>query len=374
MNDEKLLILKMLEDGKINSKEAIDLLNALDDSQNSSDTSGTKPKNFTKVLDGLGSNLAESISDSIASLVNNIKNIDLGPSSGEFKLLEKNITEDIALMDSPNIDISTLNGFINLEPVDSNKLMIKLEASYRGEENIDIEDLYKLSLENNTIKFEPSLRAKNTSMSLNILLPKKRYRSSSLESKNSAISIKDLDMDSLKITTTNGNVRMANMSLGDGTVKTSNAKVNIDNIRGNKLDILTSNGTVELARLYEKFIYAKTTNGNIKADKLEAFNIILNTTNGNISTKDTSSNLLDLSSNNGSIASRLPKNRELQCELSTSFGGLKLDRDDFIYDTKKLDKSNQKLVVGRTKNYNSSSDRTDLVASTSHGSIVVESY
>lgn len=374
MNEEKMMILKMLEEGKIDSAEAIKLIDAIASDENNSSDKSSKREHIIdskKVADTLET-VGSTISDTVLNLVEGIKNIDFSSViSGNYETADVNLTKDISSINKAIIDLSSTNGYIRVTPVESDNLMIKVNCKYKAEKISNIDELYNFYIKDNTIKFEPTAKAKNnTVLNLNVLLPNKKYEEIKLYSTNGDLEIDDLDTNLLKLNTTNGQIDTASMTAVETTIRSTNGNLKIENINGTKLDALTSNGRIEIVNANEKFIYAKTTNSGIKADNIRTNNFMAKTTNGRIETTNIDCNILELHTTNGSISSILSDiNRDGKYDLSTSFGSISLDKDDLIYDIKDLDKSGSKKILAKDSNYDNSNNKIEINITTTHGSI-----
>src|SRR5690554_1046298 len=140
MKEEKMMILTMLEEGKITSEEAIKLLEALEDidmangfSQNSeaeNENSQKKTSSSPLIFDTLG-DIGSDIGNALSSVFSSLR--DVTQSIG-FKTNYESISKDIEYdlsHENPSLDLSGVNGSIKLKPIEGDKLKIKAVCQYK---------------------------------------------------------------------------------------------------------------------------------------------------------------------------------------------------------------------------------------------------
>lgn len=115
-------------------------------------------------------------------------------------------------------------------------------------------------------------------------------------------------MDSVQVTTSNGRVKMKDIS-GDVQVKTNNGRVEGTRLAGARISAETSNGDVTLAASEPRDVRIKTSNGGIDLAVPDVtYDVSTETSNGSedvdVDSDATSKRRIDLSTSNGSIKVR----------------------------------------------------------------------
>ena len=262
MNDERLMILKILEEGKISSKEAIDLIDALEDGKNKSKTDPNININSKKITETLES-FGNTFTSAMLNIVDGVKNIDLSNFiSQNYETDTRNLTEDISQIENPILDISSTNGYVSIDTVEGSNLMAKLEFQYNPEKVANVDTLYNFEIEDNIIKLNPNPDYKSPlRINMNILLPRKQYESLKIKTQNSYISLKKkIDAEGVKLLTQNGKIDLEDVISKEITVNSSNGAISAERIGSSKLDIITTNGKVKVNDFNGEFLYSKTTN------------------------------------------------------------------------------------------------------------------
>lgn len=138
-----------------------------------------------------------------------------------------------------------------------------------------------------------------------IQLPVKFTGKLNLTTNNAKIEIRDVSMQNIIATTSNGRVEFNNVNIMDDiSVKTNNSTVDLNCIQVNgKIDLTTNNGSVILTDISAKAITAKTSNNKINAKNIDVVDdILFKTSNGKIEFEFISAdNSIILATNNSKI-------------------------------------------------------------------------
>lgn len=344
MKEERLLILSMLEEGKITVEEATQLLEALEEKGESNYSSSSKSKDkeqrddknkkFTHMtFEEIGLDIGNAISNMIDSLK------DIGGSFG-FNINSETVTldfeEDLSAIENPILDLKAVNGYINLNTWQKDHFSIKLTAQYKNGLINEHTEFYKFYTEGDRLVFAPTL-SKDISIKLDVFIPNKKYKEIILNTTNGKIQINDINFVKLNCITTNGSI-------------------NANKIAGEEVYLSTRNGRIEALDISSEVIDLSTSNGRIvcnHGDINKATNVKLSTSNGSIT-----SNINDLV-------------KGAYFDLDTSMGSVTLDLPNMVSINKDQGFSGNRRIIAHNSNYDESGDNLRYNASTSNGSIKI---
>ena len=397
MKEEKTMILKMLEEGKITSDEAIKLLEALEEKEDfqhkkskssRSDQYKDEEKNIFDDLEDLGSDIGNTLFDIFDGLK------DFSTSLGFKNNYDTTTTElemDLNSMENPSLDLRAINGDINLISTDEDALLIKVICQYKKGLLIANEPYFDFTNVDGKIIFNPKYNS-NISITLEISIPEKFYNQVKLNTTNGKIYIKGLNSRSVKCETSNSHIEVegGNIDLIDLTSK--NGKIMIKDINSKDIQTYTTNASIEIRSTNSESIDAKTGNGNIVLNNIKGVDINCKTSSSPIELSEIESELIslisssgkillsdintnntkniNLTTSNGSIICEMFNlNKEATFDLETSMGNINLNLPDLIYTTNKQVNLGLKKIIAHSIDYDLNRDHLKFVASTSNGSI-----
>ncbi|NLX61840.1 MAG: DUF4097 family beta strand repeat protein [Tissierellia bacterium] len=409
MKEEKRMILSMLEEGKITTEEALELLEAIEETEgsfsydNSEEYIDSKEKikeeirksaeeirNNARKTEGFGSNLGSLISNIVNSIVDKSTSFNL---SGLYETINTKIEKDISNIENPIIDLEALNGSINARSWDKDKISMDITIKYRNKDFPNATDFYKFYEEDNVFRFRP-IHRNNLIISLDINLPNKYYEEIILKTSNGKVSVNDLELGYLTVKTSNGSINIdainskdINLSTQNGRIllnhisspaingKTSNGSVSLQHINSQNLNISTINGKIRFMDINSENISGKTSNSSIELEDAVGKIVKLRTSNGSIVCKNIDEEKigeLNLSTSNSSISVDLNNtNKPKYFDLETSIGNISLDIPDLVYKVNKKDYVGSKRIIAHSVNFNEEKEYFHLKASTSNGSITI---
>lgn len=393
------MILKMLEEGKITSEEAIKLLEAIEekedfyrekDTDSKSDEYKNDEKNIFDNLEDIGSDIGNALFDIFDSLK------DFSTSFGFKDNYDTTSTElemDLNSMENPSLDLRGINGDINLLPSDEKVLLIKVICQYKKGLLIANEPYFDFTNTDGKITFNPKYNS-NISITLDVSIPEKFYNQINLNTTNGKIYIKGLNSRSMTCETSNSHIEVegGNIDLIDLTSK--NGRLEIKDLNSKNIQTYTTNSSIEIKDTNSESIEAKTGNGNIVFSNIKALDlacktssspielnsidsgsICLITSSGKILLNDidtTNTKNINLITSNGSIISEIFNlNKEVIFDLETSMGNLNLNFPDLVYTTNKQANLGLKKIVAHSIDYDLNENHLKFVASTSNGSIKI---
>ena len=359
VSEEKMMILKMLQEGRINADEAAKLIEALESKKEPPyghkgfNIPKPPPRNyydevakvreridewrrelaknynqndFDKMVEELstkaekfGKNVATAafgIADKVADFVGSI--ID----TGAFRVFGNCVTEEqefeAAAAEGMNINLQATNGQITVKKHEEDKILIKAKIRTPQE---NAKDALAFSNENGSVAVKLAKPDTfNLSISYDVLLPAVRFNQVTLETKNSKIYVEDVVSEEFVGVTKNAAIDLTGINSSRIAAKTKNAKVTANYIIGKDVNIGTTNAQVEIKNLKAVKLSTVTTNGKILLDNVQNYDdenvaeLSLRTTNANIK-----ANMND------------SENKGYRIKAQTSNGGINLLVPDLLY-------------------------------------------
>lgn len=324
LSEERILILKMLEEGKITSEEAARLLEALEGGEKQTSSSGTagkqqKQPNFqeevAKVRDRLNewkkefqtnynqkdfdriveefSSKAEKIGKSVAATTFGLvdKMIDFVGSFvdtstfnffGNCPTIEKNF--EAAAIEGMDLDVEAVNGPIVVKKHLDSKIVIK--SRIKSHSN-NADDVLVFNDSGNAVSLKLN-NAINTSVSHEIFLPAIRFKKISLKTTNGRIYAEDSLSEVFEAATQNSHIELMGVNSDAITAHTRNAKIQVSYIIGKNIEVKTTNASIDVKHIKAENVKVETTNGRIFVENAQnhenapEMNISLKATNGGI--------------------------------------------------------------------------------------------
>ncbi|MCT4660981.1 MAG: DUF4097 domain-containing protein [Tissierellales bacterium] len=409
MSNERLMILQMLEDGKINNKQALELLEALDEDILSSKVN--LEKNTKTNDDNLSSNgYSISFDDGSFEKSDFEKNDQNSDSQSEPTLEEKferfgnelgeslenlgshlenwgdsfgkkmeswgdSLDKDLA-NNAKNYGNSFTNAFKNLfnsatpfYKFESREHFDVLEndelyfAAFNGKINVKASPDSKGHIK---VLLSGSSELENPSKSLDYFVNFKR-EDNGLHFEPTSNAIKGCEL----------NIELPKNSLKKLHLITSNGKIVIENISAKNLICTSSNGKIQLYNISGSSLICKTSNGRIVTELVHFTNQDLNTSNGKIECSHfdyAALETLALKTSNGKIVLDMPPHpaKPYSIDLNTSMGKLDLGDFEWITDYEKRTSLGLKHFRGSSKGFDVSNAHVTILAKTTNGNIILE--
>ncbi|EMT38360.1 DUF4097 and DUF4098 domain-containing protein YvlB [Thermoanaerobacter thermohydrosulfuricus] len=366
MNEEKELILKMLEEGKITAEEAAQLLEAIEGEEffyeeeleevEEKEKANKKEESFSK-LEEIPFKIEEKIDKAISTVrekereistfertVDRLLDTFLGISLG--KTIEKEFRCD-SVAENTNIRIEGRNGEIYIETWEEEYASIttRYVVPRNGEEEI----IYNCQNGILEVKKTPKIKA----LSVKMYLPKVKYKNITLSTTNGRISIEGIEGESLQAYTTNGSIYLEEIKSYQIENHTTNAKIEVDD------------ATCER-------VVCRTSNGSIAVEDSTFNDADLNTINGKIIVEDfkvnSSNSSLKASTTNGSIEMEIADEKVgVSFDLSTVNGKCQVKLPSMFYEVR-----GTTHLKGKTQDYERAYNKINIVARTVNGNVHLE--
>ena len=392
--EEKMLILKMLQEGKITAEEAHKLLESLGTStpntesdarktdkrfeekmqglqqkaskvaeklgnslNNSAEKFGSNSEkfgdDFAKRMESFGGDIADSAVKFSDKLVNYLGNfIDVGNDKYQYT---KNYLYPLA--DNAEISIDTSNFAIVVSPTTETDLMINLSVS-SSTPNLELGDFFKVDQVNNNFCFKTQFPSR-TWGKVEVLVPK-HLKNLNIVTSNGKCELNDITSDKIVSNTSNGRISLLNCQSETVKASTSNGKIIVSGSASDVADFNTSNGKIEIDNCKFDKLDAKTSNGAIVLDGIYK----VNATEGSY----------NLRTSNGKIIISLNNSETCGCmiDATTSVGNISVELPQLNYFIDKKSFSMQSAAQVKSANFDSIADKIFINAHTSNSSILIE--
>lgn len=307
--EERKMILKMIEEGKITAEEGLALLQTLEKTDKGvgkdkeSSTQGHKQKEqseqFYKIKDelheatekiiGSANKGATKLVDLFGKAIHKLQTMDVDfdfdfSFGSAVKVTEVFQKDPFAAKD---LLFSTSNGSIQCTSWAKEYAQIKVSAQVsKVDDELEARERLSHIIEQKEDGEEYSFLLKdkkNIRVSLEVHLPERVYRSLKLETNNGSVRLTDLEIDRVEIQTSNGSVRISDLKGEKLAGKTSNGRIQFQDIQVLESYLATSNGSIN-AKGRMQSLQCETTNGGIHIEQEEEgkSDISANTSNGSV--------------------------------------------------------------------------------------------
>lgn len=395
-SEERIMILKMLEDGKITSEEAAKLLEALDGSQgkaqgaeynskrqsqanfydeidkarqrlNEWKTDFNKKysqKDFDRMIDDfstkaekVGKNVANTtfgLVDKMIDFVGSFVDTNAFNVFGNYKLEERSFEAPAA--EGMNLTVEGLNGNVLVKRHVDNRIIIKTKV--RSPQN-NADELLSFNLAENSLSLTLS-KPGNFSVSHEIYLPAVKLGTIKLGSSNGKIYVEDCLSGQFECITKNAPVDLMGVNSDKVSVTTRNARILVSYVISKEIDINTSNSVVDIKNVKSESLKAVTTNGKIFVENVQnlaecpEMNVMLKTTNGSIKV-----NMNDMD------------NRGYKVKARTTNGNINLLVPELIFHNINKQNTGANFIEAESNGYNNYPGRVNIYGETVNGDVEV---
>jgi DUF4097 and DUF4098 domain-containing protein YvlB len=349
MSEEKVKILKQVEEGKLSVEEALKLIEELDGRERGEQWSeglGDLRAAMSEVLNEVGDSLKEA-GETVNEVMNEVgkelrQNQDVRAafsgllsgliSFGGGQLFEFAHTGEFQ-SEHVRVALNGTNGRLSVrrwqEP--GYKLVLKVRVRSSNHESgraRALESYDVLAGEDElTLEIKPGMR--HLSVGADLYLPEKHTYDLRLHTSNGSIGVEKIEGNGFAADTSNGSVRLDDCWFADARVDTSNGAVSLTGICGNA--------------------HVRTSNGSIRVES-----------------GGTEDSRLDLATSNGSITLVINESQDMgyHIDASTSNGRVNADVDGLSIRT-----SGRNQLQARSQDFESKSRRMHISARTSNGRI-----
>lgn len=401
-NEEKMMILKMLQEGKITSEEAARLLEALDGGarQSADNNAGfgrqqrsqpnytdevakfrerlnewkneftkninqnVNQKDFDRMVDDF-SKKAEKVGKQVATatsgLVDKIMDyvgsfVDTGAFNifGNYAVVEK--TFQAAAREGMDLELEGINGQIYIKKHQESHILIKTKVR-SPQENAD--SLLIWSDDGSTVSLKVN-KTMNMSVAHEVYLPAVRFNKIKLETTNGKIYVEDSLSQEFESATKNAPIDLMGVNTGKLNVDTKNAKVTLSYIIAKDVNVDTKNSMIEVKNIKTAKMDAETANARIYIENVQA-------------PENVADIVLKLKTSNGDIKVNMNDmdSKGYRIKAQTSNGGINLLVPELTYHNASKQGLGGSFVEAESSGYNNSPRRVQIDAETSNGMIEV---
>ncbi|UYO35274.1 DUF4097 domain-containing protein [Bacillus zhangzhouensis] len=355
--NEKERILKLVEDGVLSAKEAITLLEKLEEGQAVSLEKSTNDHTFheEKAGESKGNgteNLGAKLFGWLDSAVKKVRDVDLDLNFGQSVDVEHIFQFKDALLS--HLDIQLANGSLNVMPWDDRDIRAECHAKiYRAEDGEQARQQFLNQLDCGLEGDKFFIRSEKKTMKVNVTLyvPRKEY-------------------DKIKIKLFNGPIRGEKLKTKELAAKTTNGVVSFASLQSEKVGIETANGQIKLADHECGMIEVETINGLIdlrgKSESIDAQSF-----NGNIAVQlsDEKCRSIYAKTTTGSVDVQIPRACAVTAELKSNLGSISHD----LLDAEMIKEKNETLQKEKMIKANQQAGHSiSIFAETKTGSIQVK--
>ncbi|CUB16813.1 hypothetical protein BN2127_JRS3_00930 [Bacillus safensis] len=356
--NEKERILKLVEDGVLSAKEAITLLEKLEEGQSVSLEKSTDNHTFHEEKAGAESkgngteNLGAKLFGWLDTAVKKVKDVDLDLNFGQSVDVEHIFQfKDASLS---HLDIQLANGSLNVMPWDDRDIRAECHAKiYRAEDGEQARQQFLNQLDCGLEGDKFFIRTEKKTMKVNVTLyvPRIQY-------------------DKIKVKLFNGPIRGEKLKTKELAAKTTNGVVSFASLQAEKVGIETANGQIKLADHECGMIEVETINGLIdlrgKSESIDAQSF-----NGNIAVQlsDEKCRSIYAKTTTGSVDVQIPRACAVTAELKSNLGSISHD----LLDAEMIKEKNETLQKEKMIKANQQAAHSiSIFAETKTGSIQVK--
>ncbi|WLD92936.1 DUF4097 domain-containing protein [Alkalihalobacillus sp. AL-G] len=333
--EERKMILRMLDEGKVTSNEAVELLKAVGETgtveqktsaevtthttgdDNSEQTRQEKQKEHQK----RESSTVNKFSGFLDKVITKLKDTDFDLNFGQSLPVDHVFQENDSPVDRINVQIT--NGGIQLHPWEEESVRVECHATvYRVQTQEEAKSYFMnnahFGIESGELKF--LVDENKLKVQAHMFVPKKMYEEIQLRTSNGSITAADLQTGKVNIRTSNGAVTLNQFEGNSLNASTSNGKIKLENGKWKKTKLETLNGAIRVDGSYED-VEAETLNG--------AITFVLNDANpGKASLKTVA----------GKIEMLIPEGLKIEGDLKATIGSLNcyLDQVEILKESKEV--------------------------------------
>ncbi|MFR9302162.1 MAG: SHOCT-like domain-containing protein [Fenollaria massiliensis] len=370
MSEEKIMILKMLKDGKISEDEALKLLDAIGEKKGEKAYKPNKKRNEIHIeADDYD---VFDASDKFASKISNFVNKIVSKSlqTAEEGMRNGRVYANFSFDDSKsfknkkfatlkldldknkkyNLIINNTNEKIEILPSSSDQIEVYGKIYYTNKKDIpENYEFINCFIDDKEILIEPNyseLTKKDFAVSLKVLVPAQDFATVKASTSNDKIKLDSIICDELYLTTSNDYIKIEDSIIGKSELKTTNDSVKIKDSKFSDLLINTTNAEITLNNTPFVNLEAHTTNAYVDVKDIfnSAENIIVTNSNGPVT--------LELENVSKNVKLNLRGLNKYTCPVIFDDDRFKLDKDNDELTTASLNNDSELTLFGDIKTSN----------------------
>lgn len=374
MQEERRMILRMLEEGKITAEEAEALLNALGDGAESSEDSEPQEDPWAR-LEKMGEDFASKVEIAVERFSRSLEHTvgekltKLPKILVKFPFLGFEETQEftqvvrgpVGLGEVIPVELSNANGPIRLQGWSEDYYQLTVVQRLKGRDRELLRSrLFEVDWEDNATREEFKLAVPSygdRSISLHLMVPEGRTYQVILASQNGSLRVENLKGTALGLRTINGSTELRSVKAQSLVGKIGNGSCEMDGVEAESIRHTLGNGSYRLS-VAAPAVDLTTTNGTV--------NVRVTNLQGRADYR--------LRTTNGAIKVSLPSRVDLgvSLDLKTSVGRVAAELDSLGI-TKHERQGGGALLTAHSSDYQSFADQLHLEARCVSGSITVSS-
>jgi DUF4097 and DUF4098 domain-containing protein YvlB len=322
MSDEKKMILKMVEDGKISVEEAERLLKVVGEKEaqeepvSSLSTYIDVEAKKEKAASYKQSSSVSKVSQFLGSLVQKIKEVDLDFNFGPSEAVNHIFHQEVKNL--KELHVSIKNGEVHFVPWEQQHVQLDCKAKvYKVTNSEEARKKFLqeaiVSLKNESLSFE--CNEAEVKITVTIFIPIQKYNAIVVKMFNGHVSGENMKAEKIKIKTVNGDLTFANIISTEGNFETANGGLEVENSTFHKAEFETVNGAIKAS-------------GELKEVNAESLN-------GSIAIDMKHDGIINVKSMTGSINIRVPETFGVNGELKSAVGALSCNLPSFEIEEEK---------------------------------------
>ena len=368
MSEEKIMILKMLKDGKIDEEEALKLLNAVGEKKGEKNYKQNNKRNEIHfegddydVFDA-SDKFASKISNFVNKIVSkSLETAEKGMKDGHiyasysFDDRFKNkkfatLKLDVDKNKKYDLIINNTNEKVEILPSSSDQIEIYGKIYYTDKKTIPGDyEFINCFIDDKEILIEPnyeSFTKKDFAVSLKVLVPALNFAKVDVKTSNDKIILDSVNCDELYLTTSNDKIKIEDSIIGKSELKTTNDSVKIKDAKFTDLLINTTNAEITMHNTPFVNLEAHTTNAYVDVKDVFncAENIIITNSNGPVT--------VELESVSRNVKFNLRGLSKYTCPAIFDDSRFKLDEDGDELSTAVLNNDSDLTLFGDIKTSN----------------------
>lgn len=326
MKDQKIRILKLVEEGKLSADEALSLIESLENEEKvkeqkitalSTEVIGDHKQDQHDANESKQQSLGNKLMDWVDSAVKKVKDMDLDLNFG--KSIDLKHIFQFQDSDFQDIDIHLPNGSVIIEPWNEEDIRVECDVKvYRVENNEQARETFltgvDCQMEGNRFIF--FTEKKMMKINVYIRVPQQSYERVKIKLFNGPIRGEGLLVGTIKAKTANGVLSFSDIKATTGEFETANGQIKVANSSFGKIEAETISGLIQFNGSAEK-VDAQSFNGNVQLTLHDenCETLYAKTTTGNIDihVPEDTSMIGELKSNLGALSTKV-KNVEVSFE------------------------------------------------------------
>ena len=368
MSEEKIMILKMLKDGKIDEEEALKLLNAVGEKKGEKTYKPNKKRNGIHIecddydVFDASDKFANKISNFVNKIVSkSLETAEKGMRDGHiyasysFDDRFKNkkfatLKLDVDKNKKYDLIINNTNEKVEILPSSSDQIEIFGKIYYTDKKTIPGDyEFINCFIDDKEILIEPnyeSFTKKDFAVSLKVLVPALNFAKVDVKTSNDKIILDSVNCDELYLTTSNDKIKIEDSITGKSELKTTNDSVKIKDAKFSDLLINTTNAEITMHNTPFVNLEAHTTNAYVDVKDVFncAENIIITNSNGPVT--------VELESVSRNVKFNLRGLSKYTCPAIFDDSRFKLDEDGDELSTAVLNNDSDLTLFGDIKTSN----------------------